>query len=104
MEGVLVGSQDVAQDLSLLSQHEVTHVLNVAYGIPNAYPNVSKKCEHQVSQMSIENRLLSANWHSLVYTIRGVPLSVRRVHIIRGVPLSVRRVYTIRGVPLSVRV
>lgn len=42
MEGVLVGSQDVAHDLSLLSQHRVTHVLNVAYGISNAYPNVSK--------------------------------------------------------------
>lgn len=42
MDGVLVASQDVAHDLLELRRHGVTHILNVAYGIPNAYPDVSE--------------------------------------------------------------
>ena len=38
MEGLLVGSQDVAHDLSLLTHWRVTHILNVAHGVPNAFP------------------------------------------------------------------
>lgn len=40
MDGVLVGSQDAAYTLSELTRHGVTHILNVAYGVPNAFPNV----------------------------------------------------------------
>ena len=40
MEGVLVASQDVAHDLMELRRHGVTHILNVAYGIPNGFPDV----------------------------------------------------------------
>ena len=39
-EGLLVSSVDVAHDLSLLKQLRVTHILNVAAGVPNAFPNV----------------------------------------------------------------
>lgn len=43
MEGVLVASQDVAHDLMELRRQGVTHILNVAYGIPNAFPDVREK-------------------------------------------------------------
>lgn len=42
-DGLLVGSQDLAHDLSELKWHKVTHILNVAYGVSNPYPNVSGK-------------------------------------------------------------
>ena len=41
LEWLVVGSQDVAQDLPTLHQLGVTHILNVAWGIPNAFPDVS---------------------------------------------------------------
>ena len=41
MERLLVGSQDVAHDCSKLKELGVTHILNVAYGIPNAFTDVS---------------------------------------------------------------
>ena len=41
MDGVFVGSEDVAQDLSLLRELGITHILNVAYGVPNTFPSVS---------------------------------------------------------------
>ncbi|XP_071802917.1 dual specificity protein phosphatase 19-like [Asterias amurensis] len=37
--GVLLGSQDVAANLELLQKHHVTHILNVATGIVNFFPN-----------------------------------------------------------------
>ncbi len=37
---LLVSSQDVAQDLPKLKECGVTHILNVGYSIPNAFPNV----------------------------------------------------------------
>lgn len=40
MEGLLVGSVDVAHDFFLLKQLNVTHILNIAAGVPNAFPNV----------------------------------------------------------------
>ena len=40
-EGLLVSSVDVAHDLTLLKKLKVTHILNVAVGVPNAFPNVS---------------------------------------------------------------
>ena len=43
---LLVGSQDVAHHLETLRGLGVTHILNVAWGVPNAFPDVS------VSQMS----------------------------------------------------
>ena len=39
-ERLLVGSQDVAHHLGTLRQLGVTHVLNVAWGVPNAFPDV----------------------------------------------------------------
>ena len=39
-DGLLVSSVDVAHDLSLLKQLSVTHILNVASGVPNAFPKV----------------------------------------------------------------
>ncbi|XP_074857211.1 dual specificity protein phosphatase 19 [Carettochelys insculpta] len=36
---LLLGSQDAAQDLETLKKYGVTHVLNVAYGVENAFPN-----------------------------------------------------------------
>ena len=39
-EGLLVGSQDLAYDFKLLTELRVTHILNVAYGVPDAFPNV----------------------------------------------------------------
>lgn len=38
-ENLIFGSQDVAADRSLLMEHGVTHVLNLASGVPNFYPN-----------------------------------------------------------------
>ncbi|XP_075034748.1 dual specificity protein phosphatase 19 [Mixophyes fleayi] len=35
---LLLGSQDVAQDLDSLKKFKVTHVLNVAYGVENVFP------------------------------------------------------------------
>lgn len=34
---LLLGSQDAAHDLELLRKHKVTHILNVAYGVENAF-------------------------------------------------------------------
>ncbi|KAG8432518.1 hypothetical protein GDO86_016966 [Hymenochirus boettgeri] len=36
---LLLGSQDVAQDLDILKKYKVTHILNVAYGVDNIFPN-----------------------------------------------------------------
>ncbi|EHB01058.1 Dual specificity protein phosphatase 19 [Heterocephalus glaber] len=36
---LLLGSQDAAHDLDVLKKHKVTHILNVAYGVENAFPN-----------------------------------------------------------------
>ncbi|XP_053326976.1 dual specificity protein phosphatase 19 [Spea bombifrons] len=36
---LLLGSQDVAQDLHVLKKYKVTHILNVAYGVENVFPN-----------------------------------------------------------------
>ena len=41
MEQFLVGSQDVAHDCAKLKELGVTHILNVAYGVPNAFTDVS---------------------------------------------------------------
>ncbi|KAG7466844.1 hypothetical protein MATL_G00146590 [Megalops atlanticus] len=35
---LLLGSQDVAQDLGTLRKFKVSHILNVAYGVENAFP------------------------------------------------------------------
>uniref|UniRef100_A0A8C5MIV0 Dual specificity protein phosphatase 19 n=1 Tax=Leptobrachium leishanense TaxID=445787 RepID=A0A8C5MIV0_9ANUR len=35
---LLLGSQDVAQDLNVLKTYKVTHILNVAYGVENVFP------------------------------------------------------------------
>ena len=39
-EGLLVGSQDVAYDKTLLQSLGVTHILNVGYQLQNAFPQV----------------------------------------------------------------
>ncbi|XP_013402035.1 dual specificity protein phosphatase 19-like [Lingula anatina] len=39
LPGVVMGSQDVAQDLELLLQHKVTHILNLAYMVENQFPD-----------------------------------------------------------------
>ncbi|KAM5151591.1 dual specificity protein phosphatase 19 [Mantella aurantiaca] len=36
---LLLGSQDVAQDLDVLKKFKVSHILNVAYGVDNVFPN-----------------------------------------------------------------
>ncbi|KAF4791164.1 Dual specificity protein phosphatase 19 [Turdus rufiventris] len=36
---LLLGSQDAAHDLETMRKHKVTHVLNVAYGVQNAFLN-----------------------------------------------------------------
>ncbi|XP_028603867.2 dual specificity protein phosphatase 19 [Podarcis muralis] len=36
---LLLGSQDAAHDLETMQKYRVTHVLNVAYGVANAFPN-----------------------------------------------------------------
>ncbi|XP_035186848.1 dual specificity protein phosphatase 19 [Oxyura jamaicensis] len=36
---LLLGSQDAAHDLDTLTKHKVTHILNVAYGVQNAFVN-----------------------------------------------------------------
>ena len=38
---LLIASADVANDLSHLSTHKVTHILNTAAALPNTFPNVS---------------------------------------------------------------
>ena len=40
-EQLLVGSQDVAHDCAKLKELGITHILNVAYGVPNAFTDVS---------------------------------------------------------------
>ncbi len=42
MTGLLIGSADVAYDLSALQKHKVTHILNVAAALPNAFTDVSE--------------------------------------------------------------
>uniref|UniRef100_A0A0B7BPM4 Protein-serine/threonine phosphatase n=1 Tax=Arion vulgaris TaxID=1028688 RepID=A0A0B7BPM4_9EUPU len=37
--GLIIGPQDVAHDFDLLKQHGVTHILNVATGIENSFPD-----------------------------------------------------------------
>ncbi len=41
MERVFVSSQDVAHDIEKLKELKVTHILNVAYGVTNIFPEVS---------------------------------------------------------------
>ncbi|XP_013922854.1 PREDICTED: dual specificity protein phosphatase 19 [Thamnophis sirtalis] len=36
---LLLGSQDAAHDLEIMKKYKVTHVLNVAYGVENAFPD-----------------------------------------------------------------
>uniref|UniRef100_A0ACB8G053 Dual specificity phosphatase 19 n=1 Tax=Sphaerodactylus townsendi TaxID=933632 RepID=A0ACB8G053_9SAUR len=36
---LLLGSQDSAHDLETMKKYKVTHVLNVAYGVENAFPD-----------------------------------------------------------------
>ncbi|CAN9500197.1 unnamed protein product [Ophioblennius macclurei] len=36
---LLLGSQDAAQDIDTLRRYEVSHVLNVASGVPNLFPD-----------------------------------------------------------------
>ncbi|KAM8933787.1 dual specificity protein phosphatase 19 [Pelodytes ibericus] len=36
---LLLGSQDVAQDLEVMKKYKVTHILNVAYGVENVFPD-----------------------------------------------------------------
>jgi hypothetical protein len=40
---LFLGSQDAAANLDELHAKNVTHILNVATGIPNAYPGVSEQ-------------------------------------------------------------
>lgn len=35
---LLLSSQDAAHDMETLRTHQVTHILNVAYGVPNPFP------------------------------------------------------------------
>ncbi|KAM9727494.1 dual specificity protein phosphatase 19-like isoform 1-T2 [Menidia menidia] len=35
---LLLASQDAAHDIDTLRKHQVSHVLNVAYGVPNLFP------------------------------------------------------------------
>lgn len=35
---LLLSSQDAAHDMETLRTHQVTHILNVAYGVPNLFP------------------------------------------------------------------
>lgn len=41
MPGLLIASADVACDLSALKKNQITHILNVAAGLPNAFDDVS---------------------------------------------------------------
>ena len=41
MPGLLIASADVAYDLSALQKQKVTHILNVAAALPNAFADVS---------------------------------------------------------------
>ncbi|KAL2081299.1 hypothetical protein ACEWY4_023152 [Coilia grayii] len=37
---LILGSQDAANDFGTLRKHKVTHILNVAYGVENAFPDL----------------------------------------------------------------
>uniref|UniRef100_A0A673K2X6 Dual specificity protein phosphatase 19-like n=1 Tax=Sinocyclocheilus rhinocerous TaxID=307959 RepID=A0A673K2X6_9TELE len=37
---LLLGSQDAAHDFGTLKKYKVTHILNVAYGVENAFPDL----------------------------------------------------------------
>uniref|UniRef100_A0A3B1KK71 Dual specificity phosphatase 19a n=1 Tax=Astyanax mexicanus TaxID=7994 RepID=A0A3B1KK71_ASTMX len=37
---LLLGSQDAAHDFATLRKYKVTHILNVAYGVENAFPDL----------------------------------------------------------------
>ena len=45
---LLVGSQDVAHHLETLHGLGVTHILNVAWGVPSAFPDVSHSSVSQI--------------------------------------------------------
>ena len=53
---LLVGSQDVAHDLSELKRHKVTHILNVAYryGVCNPFPDVSSALRTCMLELEIQ--------------------------------------------------
>lgn len=55
---VIVASQDVAYDQSSLAQHGVTHILNVAVGLPNAFPAVSD-LSHCIVFLHFSNRTIN---------------------------------------------
>ena len=42
MDGLYIGSQDSAVNLSALNEYKITHILNVATGIENAFPEQYK--------------------------------------------------------------
>ena len=54
MPNVLVSSQDVAYNKPSLTENGVTHILNVAAGLPNAFPSVSLYTN--ISNISSRNR------------------------------------------------
>ncbi|KAK2840333.1 hypothetical protein Q5P01_014073 [Channa striata] len=37
---LLLGSQDAAHDFGILRKHKVSHILNVAFGVENAFPDL----------------------------------------------------------------
>lgn len=55
MPQVLVASQDVAYDQPSLVKHGVTHILNVAVDLPNAFPAVSD-LSHNIIFLYLSNR------------------------------------------------
>ena len=54
-ERLLVASQDVAHDLTTLRELGVTHILNVAWGVPNAFTSVSQSLSLFLSLCSRTN-------------------------------------------------
>ena len=77
LEWLLVGSQDVAHDLRTLHQLGVTHILNVAWGVPNAFPNV-----RSISMASIESWLYWSLF--VIYYMLQVSLELHGTTIIFG--------------------
>ncbi|CAI8021446.1 Deoxynucleoside triphosphate triphosphohydrolase SAMHD1 [Geodia barretti] len=72
-ERLLVGSQDVAHHLGTLRHLGVTHVLNVAWGVPNAFPDVFNDPVHgrkkELEKVKIIGSLSNCNLGRLITSL-----------------------------------
>jgi len=88
IDGLYIGSQDSAVNLSELNQYKITHILNVATGIENAFPQQYKYLNIQLLDLPETNirqvfqqtnqfiqQAIDNNGHILVHCNAGISRS-----------------------------